>query len=57
MALKKRRPMPDGMMWLILGAVLLVHGLGHGGAIGALWWVNARPGTETGGWAGQPVGN
>jgi hypothetical protein len=49
--------MPDGMMWLILGAVLLVHGLGHGGAIGALWWVNARPGTETGGWAGQPVGN
>lgn len=43
--------MPDGMMRLILGGVLLVHGLGHGGAIGALWWVNARPGTETGGWA------
>jgi hypothetical protein len=42
--------MPDGMMRLILGAVLLVHGLGHGGAMGALWWVTARPGTETGGW-------
>jgi hypothetical protein len=30
--------------------VLLLHGLGHGGAIGALIWIGRRPGTDTGGW-------
>jgi hypothetical protein len=43
--------MPDGLLRLVLGGVLLLHGLGHGGAMGALWWIAARPGTNTGGWA------
>jgi len=34
---------------LIAGALLL-HGLGHGGAIGALIWTGRRPRTDTGGW-------
>jgi hypothetical protein len=34
----------------ILPLVLLLHGLGHGGAIGALAWMAARPGDPTGGW-------
>ena len=42
--------MPDGPMRVVLGTVLLLHGLGHGGAMGALWWIAARPGTDTGGW-------
>ena len=29
---------------------LLLHGLGHGGALGALMWIGLRPGTDTGGW-------
>jgi hypothetical protein len=35
---------------LIIGGILLVHGLGHGGALGALLWIRFMPGTETGGW-------
>jgi hypothetical protein len=31
-------------------AVLAVHGLGHGGALAALAWIAARPGTNTGAW-------
>lgn len=42
--------MPDGVVRLIIGVVLLLHGIAHGGAMGALWWVSARPGTDTGGW-------
>ncbi len=34
---------------LIAGALLL-HGLGHGGALGALIWIRLKPGTDTGGW-------
>lgn len=36
---------------LILG-VLMVHGLGHGGALGALWWRSAVSSTaaDQGGW-------
>jgi hypothetical protein len=30
--------------------VLLLHGLGHGGAIAALAWIAARPSGPTGGW-------
>lgn len=33
-----------------LPAVLLLHGLGHGGAIAALAWIAARPGDPTGDW-------
>jgi hypothetical protein len=40
---------PDNARFLI-GALLIVHGLGHGGAIGALVWVRLNPGTATGGW-------
>jgi hypothetical protein len=30
--------------------IVIVHGISHAGAIGALAWVHARPGTDTGGW-------
>ena len=42
--------MPDGVLRLLIGGALLLHGLGHGGAMGALWWIAEQPGTETGGW-------
>jgi hypothetical protein len=33
------------------GPILVVlHGLGHGGALIALAWIAARPGTDTGAW-------
>lgn len=38
------------MQSLIVGGVLLLHGLGHGGALGALIWIGLKPGTDTGGW-------
>jgi hypothetical protein len=31
--------------------VLVLHGLGHGGAVIALAWIAARPGGETGAWS------
>jgi hypothetical protein len=34
----------------VIAGVLLLHGLGHGGALGALIWIGFRPGDETGGW-------
>lgn len=34
---------------LIFGA-LMIHGLGHGGALGALVWIALRPTDPTGGW-------
>jgi hypothetical protein len=42
--------MSDQTIKLIAAGVLLVHGLGHGGALGALIWIRFRPGTPTGGW-------
>ena len=42
--------MSDHVVKLIVAVALLVHGLGHGGALGALMWIGARPGTDTGGW-------
>jgi hypothetical protein len=42
--------MSDQVVKLIVGAALLLHGLGHGGALGALIWIDRRPGTDTGGW-------
>jgi hypothetical protein len=39
------------MFRLVIGGVLLIHGLGHGGALGALIWIHLRPGTETDGWS------
>jgi len=34
---------------LVFGA-LMIHGLGHGGALGALLWIAARPSDPSGGW-------
>jgi hypothetical protein len=42
--------MSDQTIKLIAAGVLLVHGLGHGGAFGALAWIRLRPGTPTGDW-------
>ncbi len=42
--------MPDGTLRLILGGLLFLHGLAHGGAMGSLWWIATRPGVDTGGW-------
>lgn len=36
---------------LLIGGVLVLHGLGHGGALGALLWLRAAPGGPTGGWS------
>jgi hypothetical protein len=41
----------DQILKLLIGGLLLVHGLGHGGALGALLWIRARPGSGTGDWA------
>jgi hypothetical protein len=42
--------MSDQAIKLIAAGVLLVHGLGHGGALAALAWIRLRPDTPTGGW-------
>ena len=42
--------MSDQTVKLIAAGVLLLHGLGHGGAFGALAWIRFRPGTPTGYW-------
>lgn len=42
--------MSNELIKVIVAGVLLVHGLGHGGALGALVWIWRLPGTETGGW-------
>ena len=34
----------------VIAGILLLHGFGHGGALGALLWIGFRPGDETGGW-------
>src|SRR5512140_3468238 len=43
--------MSDEMLKLVIGGVLLVHGLGHGGALGALLWIRLRPRSSSGDWA------
>jgi hypothetical protein len=40
---------PETIRGLVFGA-LMIHGLGHGGALGALLWIAFRPGDPTGGW-------
>ena len=42
--------MPIQTQRLLVGGALLLHGLGHGGALGALIWIRQRPGTDTGDW-------
>jgi hypothetical protein len=38
----------DDVLRIVLGGVLLVHGIAHLGALGALWW--AASGRDAGGW-------
>ena len=42
--------MSEQIIKIVIAAVLLLHGLGHGGALGALIWIRSRPGGDTGGW-------
>lgn len=42
--------MSDEMVRLLVGAVLLVHGIAHVGAIGALLWVRSGHPTGAGSW-------
>jgi hypothetical protein len=42
--------MSDQVVRLASFVVLLVHGLGHGGALAALAWIALRPGSDTGAW-------
>lgn len=42
--------MSDHTIKLIVSGVLLLHGLSHGGALGALAWIRLRPGSSTGAW-------
>ncbi len=42
--------MSEQTIKLVVAGVLLLHGLGHGGALGALAWIRLRPGTPSGAW-------
>lgn len=42
--------MSDEMLRLVAGGVLMVHGLAHVGAIGALLWLRSGRDAATGGW-------
>jgi hypothetical protein len=42
--------MSDQVVRLVSFGVLLLHGLGHGGALGAMAWIALRPGSDTGAW-------
>ena len=42
--------MSDQVVRLVSFVVLLAHGLGHGGALGAMAWIALRPGSDTGAW-------
>lgn len=42
--------MSDQIIKIVIAGVLLLHGLGHGGALGALIWIGRGRGADTGGW-------
>ena len=42
--------MSDQTIRLVAAGVLLLHGLGHGGALAALAWLRLSPGSNTGAW-------
>ena len=42
--------MSDQTIKLVAAGVLLLHGLGHGGALGALAWIRLSPGSNTSAW-------
>ena len=43
--------MSDQALHLVLGAILLVHGIAHVGPIGAMWWVATGHHTPAGTWS------
>ncbi|HEX7476107.1 MAG TPA: hypothetical protein VF318_09120 [Dehalococcoidales bacterium] len=42
--------MSNQIVRIIVPIALLLHGLGHGGALVALIWIKFRPGDNSGGW-------
>ena len=42
--------MSDQAIRVVVAGALLLHGLGHGGALAALAWLRLRPRTNTGAW-------
>ena len=42
--------MSNDNLRFVIGGALLLHGLGHGGALGALLWMRLFPNTPTGSW-------
>ncbi len=44
--------LPDRNVKLVVFGALLVHGLGHAGALGAQIWIQYSPNTDMGGWLG-----
>ena len=46
----EERNVSDQMIKVIAAGVLLVHGLGHGGAFAALAWIRMRPSSDSGAW-------
>jgi len=42
--------MSDQIIKIVIAAALLLHGLGHGGALGALIWIGRSGGMGTGAW-------
>jgi hypothetical protein len=42
--------MSDQTLRTVIVAAIALHGLGHGGALGALAWIAARPSSNTGAW-------
>lgn len=56
--------MSDQMIKNVIAGALALHGLGHGGALGALIWIGGLIGDHSGGWqaarswlaAGLPAG-
>jgi hypothetical protein len=47
---EERIVMPEPLLRLVVFGALLLHGLGHGGALAALAWIRRFPGRDTGGW-------
>ena len=48
--------MSDETLRWVVGGILLLHGIAHGGAIGSLWWVGSGRATNAGGWTSARSG-
>jgi hypothetical protein len=42
--------MSGDLIGILAGAIVLTHGIAHGGAIGALWWIDSGRARDPGGW-------